>query len=415
MKIGFLAIGDEILQGKIQDANGPWLARFLRPWNLALQACATAGDGEEQIRAALDHLYGGCDLVVCSGGLGPTPDDVTKQALGNYFGKLIHPSPEARACAEAHYRRMGRELPEGHGYGYLPEGFAPLSNPSGFAPGLHFTSGGKSLLAAPGVPKEFRDMLEAHFPRFAETQGLPVVKLLNFRTQGVAEEKIFGTLCPGLWEALSRFGQVSSLPHPLSVDVGIALRGTREQVERAESEARALVSASPLAPHVWHVGHESLEEVIVTKAAARVLKIAFAESCTGGLCSHRITNVPGSSQVFLGGVVSYDNAVKTSFLGVREETLRTHGAVSEACAREMARGLRERTGADIAVSLTGIAGPGGGSAEKPVGTLWVGVATVDGDQARIFTFKGDRESLKTRFSQAGLFLLHDSLRSPSVT
>jgi len=389
-----------------QDPNGHWLAQFLRRWNLRLSYQLTTGDAPAGIRAALDFLYANCEVVVCSGGLGPTPDDLTKQVLADLFGKTVKASLSARSCAEANYRRLGREHAPGHGYGHLPEDFIPLDNPAGFAPGLWFEANRYALLAAPGVPKEFREMVADHWPRLLGERlaHLPPVTLLNFRTRGVPEEKIFGELCPGLWDTLAAYGEVSSLPHAMGVDVAVTLSGDPAPV-------RALILQSPLAPHIWHEGFESLEEVIVAEATSRGLTFGFAESCTGGMCAHRITNVPGASRVFWGSVVAYDNSVKHGILSVDEAILSAHGAVSAETALAMAQGARRRLGTDVTVALTGIAGPGGGTPEKPVGTIWLGVADAAGEQTRTYAFRGDRETLKLRFSQAGLHALLDALRA----
>lgn len=412
MKIGFLAIGNEILQGKIQDANGIWLARFLRPLGLELSLQLVTSDDETSIKEALSFLYQSCSLVVCSGGLGPTPDDVTKASLGEFFGKgpAVF-SPSARAIAEGHYQRIGRTMPEGHGYSFLPRGFEALDNPSGLAPGLLYQESARAMLAAPGVPKEFRDMVKIHLPTLVPKSAQEELVFLNFRTKGIPEEKIFNELCPGLWDKLGKYGSVSSLPHAYSVDVGVALRGDSATVASQASQVRDLIFSSPLAPYIWLEGHESIEEVIVREAAAKNIRFAFAESCTGGLCSSRITNVSGASQVYWGSVVSYDNSVKENLLGVTDLLLRDHGAVSGECAKVMALGVRSNLDVDLAISLTGIAGPGGGTPRKPVGTVWIGTADRNGQQAFTYEFKGDRETLKFRFSQVALFHLLDKIRA----
>lgn len=410
MRIGMLIIGTELLQGKITDANTVWLAQFLRPWNLRLQLTLTVSDDNADIQAALQMLYQRCDVVVCSGGLGPTADDITKASLAQFFGKKVIPQSSARLVAEANYTRFARSLAADHGYGFLPEDFVALNNPSGFAPGFWFSDAKRSLLAAPGVPKEFRDMLAEHFPKLVapmlKTTG--ALTLLNFRTRGVPEERIFKELAPGLWDELASYGAVSSLPHVLGVDIGVTLEG---DVQSKIASVQKIIRSSPVAPHIWHEGLESLEEVIVQKAREKKLTFGFAESCTGGLCSHRMTNVSGASSVFWGSVVSYDNSVKQNLLHVKEETLKQHGAVSEATAMEMAKGARVALGVSLAISLTGIAGPLGGSQEKPVGTVWVGVANEFGVKALRFEYKGDRETLKLKFSQIALYTLLDELKN----
>lgn len=409
MRLGLLIIGTELLQGKITDANTAWLGQYLRSWHVTPSMALTTADSPAAIQRALEALYSSCDVVIASGGLGPTSDDITKECLGKFFGKALSPSAQARSVAEANYARMGRELAADHGYGYAPDGFSALNNPSGFAPGLWFQDGTRALLAAPGVPKEFRDMLAEHFPKLVVPLlgERPPMALVNFRTRGIPEEKIFRELCPNLWEQLSVYGSVSSLPHVLGVDVGVTLTGDVAQKKKALQE---LINRSALAPYVWHEGFEGLEELIVREASERAVTFGFAESCSGGLCSHRMTSQPGASRVFWGSVVSYDNSVKQKLLGVSPETLALHGAVSEACALEMARGARQALGVDLAVALTGIAGPGGGSDAKPVGTLWLAVAGSEGASAQRLNYKGDRETLKLRFSQIALFTLLDEIR-----
>jgi nicotinamide-nucleotide amidase len=407
MRIGMLIIGSELLQGKITDANTVWMAQYLRPWNLRLQMTLTVSDEHHDIQAALNMLYQHCDGIICSGGLGPTADDITKNSLGVFFGKTLRANAQARSVTEANYARFERILAPNHGYGFLPDDFEALNNPSGFAPGLWYEEKQRYLLAAPGVPKEFRDMISEAFPlklapKVGTTQKLT---LLNFRTRGVPEEKIFQELAPGLWGQLSQFGNVSSLPHVLGVDIGITVE------DKNVSAVQKIIHQSPVAPHVWHEGFESLEELIVKKARDRGLTFGFAESCTGGLCSHRMTNVAGSSEVFWGSIVSYDNSIKTNLLHVKASTLAQHGAVSEATACEMASGARRALKTSLAISLTGIAGPGGGRVEKPVGTVWVGVATESAVSAKKFEFRGDRETLKLRFSQIALYTLLDELKN----
>jgi nicotinamide-nucleotide amidase len=406
MRIGMLIIGTELLQGKITDANTVWMAQYLRPWNLRLHMTLTVPDDHDAIQAALTMLSQHCDGVICSGGLGPTADDITKTSIGVFFGKTLGANTQARSIAEKNYARFERILAPDHGYGYLPADFEALNNPSGFAPGLWYEEKQCCLLAAPGVPKEFRDMISEAFPlklapKILTTQKL---RLLNFRTRGVPEEKIFQELAPGLWERLAAFGNVSSLPHVLGVDIGVTVE------DKHVDAIQNIVHQSPLAPHVWHEGFESLEELIVQKASALGITFGFAESCTGGLCSHRMTNVAGSSQVFWGSVVSYDNSIKVNLLHVKETTLAKYGAVSEATACEMAKGAQQALKTTLAISLTGIAGPGGGSTEKPVGTVWVGIATESGVGAKKFEFRGDRETLKLRFSQIALYTLLDHLK-----
>ena len=408
MRIGMLIIGSELLQGKQLEANLHFLGGFLRTYHQEVTAAQIVSDKKSLIQEALKSLYQNVDLVVVCGRLGPTPDDITKSELADFFKKPIGYSQIAEQVARENYQRMGKVYPDQHTYSQLPEGFTPLSNNAGFAPGLWFQDGIHTLIALPGVPREFRQMLEDHLPRLVQLQNTQKLNLVTVRTKGIPEEKIFQDLCPGLWSELEKFGEVSSLPQLMGVDVGVKTTTSPETIYQ-------IIAQTALAPYVWSYGMKSLEETIIELAAEKKMTFGFAESCTAGLCAHRITNVSGASQVFWGSVVSYDNTVKKNLLKVKPQTLLDPGAVSPECATEMALGARAVLGVDVAISLTGIAGPGGGSIQKPVGTVCIAVATSVGHQTKILNFKGDRENLKLRFSQAGLYLLWETLSEVTRT
>ncbi len=414
MKIGLLIIGTEVLKGMVVDANTHWLAGFLKKQHLELQKVTIVGDSEDEIIMGLTELYKSCDLVFTSGGLGPTQDDITKNSIASFFKLKVEFSKEAREAAEKNYNQFNRELANGHVYETLPTGFTPLWNPTGFAPGFFYKSAeNKFIFSGPGVPKEFKSIITEHFNSLLAT-FLPKTgfqKTINFRTKRIPEEKIFTEVAPSLWSDLERYGSVSSLPHLMSVDVCAHLKAkSRNELEQFETEVTNLVLNSPLKKYIWEVGDRSLEEVITTLASKKKYHFGFAESCTGGLCSHRMTNISGVSEVFWGSVVCYDNSVKENILGVKPDTLKIFGAVSEETAREMALGLLKNLNLDLAVSITGIAGPGGGSEEKPVGTVCLGIADKNGISTQRLQLFGDREQLKNRFSQAALFLLLEKLQ-----
>lgn len=413
MKLGMLVIGSELLQGKIADANTPWLAQYLRAWNTTLTSVLITHDEPAALKKALLQIFETCDAVICSGGLGPTADDITKASLGDFFQRTMKSNSQFQEIAKKNYARMGRELAPDHAYNFAPEGFTTLNNPSGFAPGLFFEEKSKCVFALPGVPKEFRDMMSEHFPALIGKSLVQNEKLqlLNFRTRGVPEEKIFFELCPDLWDELAQYGNLSSLPHVLGVDIGVTIKApTDDELAAKAQKVNEIIKQSALQKHLWHEGFLSLEEVIMQKALAKKLTISFAESCTGGLCSHRLTQISGISQVFWGSVVSYDNSVKEKVLQVKAETIQKNGAVSEQVAMEMAQGVRLNLKTSIGVSLTGIAGPTGSTEEKPVGLVWIGFSTANKTYAKKFQFKGDREILKLRFSQMAFFELLDNLQ-----
>ncbi len=413
MKAGMLIIASEVLNGKISDTNNQTLALFLRGFSVEIEKTVIVKDTIPAIHKALKDLLEECDFIITSGGLGPTRDDLTKEALGSFFGKKTLFSPEAMAIAEKNYERFSRAFAgKEHGYCFLPEDFQALNNPTGFAPGLFFENNGKFILCGPGVPREFRGILETHLEPLvlSKNKSSKLFRLVNIRTKRIPEEKIFGEVDKSLWDKLEAYGDVSSLPNYLGVDVGVKITADSEsELNRKEQEIISLIDHSPLRPAVWHIGLESIEEIILKKARELKITFGFAESATGGLCSHRITSISGSSESFMGGIVSYDNSVKEEILGVKESTLSQFSAVSLETAKEMAIGAREKLNVDIAVSVSGIAGPGGGTPEKPVGLVYVAVSSrlgSDGFEAKLF---GDREQLKFRFSQQVLMTLIETM------
>lgn len=413
MKAGFLIIASEVLNGKISDVNNQALARFLRTYSVDIEKTVIVKDSFPAIHKALRDLLEECDFIVTSGGLGPTKDDLTKDALGSFFGKKTLFSEEAMAIAEKNYEKFGRPFAgKEHGYCFLPENFIALNNPTGFAPGLFYEEKGKSILCGPGVPREFRGILEEHLEKLilSKRKSENEFRLVNIRTKRIPEEKIFGEVDKTLWNKLEGYGEVSSLPNYLGVDVGVKIFGkNKDELDRKEKEILSIIDHSPLKPSVWHIGLESIEEIVLAGAIKLGITFGFAESATGGLCAHRITSVPGSSAVFMGSIVSYDNSVKSNVLAVKPATLAVHSAVSLETAKEMAKGAREKLKVDIAVSVSGIAGPGGGTPEKPVGFVCVGVSSrlgTEGFETKLF---GDREQLKFRFSQQVLMTLIETM------
>ena len=415
MKFGLLIVGTEVLKGMVPDANTFWLANHLKGLNLELFKTITVGDSEDEIITGLKDLYKSCDFVFTSGGLGPTLDDITKTSIAAYFNLPVEKSAQAKEVAEKNYKQYNREMSNGHVYETLPKGFIALWNPTGFAPAFYFkTEENKFILSGPGVPKEFKSIVTEHFQRIITPFLTESVfhDTITFRTKRIPEEKIFTELVPTLWQDLEKFGTVSSLPQLMSVDVCSHIKArTQEELDQKRKAVMKLVTGSALNDYIWEIGTRSLEEVILDLAVKKNIHFGFAESCTGGLCSHRMTNVSGVSQAFWGSVVCYDNSIKENILGVKAQTLKQFGAVSEETANEMSQGLREKLKLDIAISITGIAGPGGGSEEKPVGTVCLGLSDKSGVSTQRLVLFGDREQLKNRFSQAALMLLLEKLQS----
>ena len=415
MKIGLLVIGSEVLNGKTSDTNTRALADFLKLKHLEILESMTVRDDEAAIHKGLTLLMNDCDVVVTSGGLGPTRDDITKQTIASFLGRMISYSADAEKIATNNYQKFDRPFPgKEHGYCYLPEGFVALNNSNGFAPNLFTKHGDKILICGPGVPREFKAMLNDHFIHLVSEKldKNSFLETVLVRTKKIPEEKIFGEVDPNLWSKLETIGEVSSLPIVFGVDIGVKIRGaTPEELREKKEEVLKVFDASPIKSAIWHIGYELLDEVIVATANAKRVTFGFAESATGGLCSNLITNVSGSSKTFMGSVVCYDEKVKQNLLGVSPKTISDFGVVSTECAKEMALGLKKTLGVDIAIAITGYAGPTGGTKDYPVGSVCIGVADGETISAECFHFKGDREILKTRFSQAALHQLLENLKN----
>lgn len=414
MKATLIIIGDEILTGRTRDINGFWLASFLSKVGIELSLISVVKDDQKSIHSALEAALKNNDIIFTSGGLGPTKDDITKNVLANFFNKEIISDSESIDLITNLYKKFDRPwTTETNDYHFYPKDFQLTDNLNGFAPGLSFVENGKVLFSAPGVPREFSSMVENIFlpiikEKFAK-ESLRPIKILPIRTRGIPEEKIFSELCPNLWEDLSKVAKISSLPHLLGVDIVLYI--DESEYEEKLKQAKDIISKTELPQHIWQYGELELEELIVKICKNKNLTIGFAESCTGGLTSSKVTNVSGSSSVFLGSIISYANEVKTNLLKVEQDTLKQFGAVSLECAKEMAIGAREVLKADYTISYTGIAGPGGGSEKKPVGTVGIGWSGPRESSSEIYNFKGDRIGLKERFSRAGLFKLLDQINS----
>jgi nicotinamide-nucleotide amidase len=414
MKATLIIIGDEILSGRTRDINGFWLAGFLSKVGISLSNISVVQDDEQSIHNALEIALNSNEIVFTSGGLGPTKDDITKNVLANYFNKDIIQDNESIELVTNLYKKFDRPwTTETNDYHFYPKDFQLTDNLNGFAPGLCFFNNGKALFSAPGVPREFSSMVENIFlPLIKDSNPKDIlipIKLLPIRTRGIPEEKIFSELCPNLWNDLSKVAKVSSLPHLLGVDIVLYIEEIN--YEEKSKEVKEIIAKTDLPQFIWQYGELELEELIVKICREKNITIGFAESCTGGLTSSKITNVSGSSSVFLGSVISYANEVKTNLLNVKEQTLINFGAVSTECAKEMAKGAREVLKSDYAISFTGIAGPGGGTEQKPVGTVGIGWSGPNETSSEVLNFKGDRIGLKERFSRAGLFKLLDQINS----
>lgn len=415
LKVAMVVIGDEILNGRTTDLNANWLAKFLFKEGMLLTSTQFIRDNESEIIETLNRALNEADIVITSGGIGPTLDDMTKKCLAKMFDKKIIENQTVIPVVEENYRRFGRSWnPSLNFYHHFPEDFLAINNPKGLAPGLGFylADRKKLLLSGPGVPREFHDMVSLEFfPMIQKYFSGQFVKNYQtiVRTHSVPEEKIFGELEPELWSKLENFGKVSSLPHTIGIDIIISYHGTEENHQLTQNKIKDIFEQSKMQEYVWQYGNLSLSELILKKAVEKKLTFGFAESCTGGLTSSKFTDLSGSSACFMGSIVSYDNSIKEKLLGVSPETLKSFGAVSEQTVKEMCQGGKKVLNVDICVAITGIAGPTGGSAEKPVGTVYFGVHSKLGTQFETTVVPGDRPRKKDRFSDRALLLLLEEI------
>jgi len=401
-----VAVGNELLYGETVDTNAAWLGRALASLGLPLARKQTVGDERGEIQAAVRSALDRADLVLVCGGLGPTPDDVTKEAVAELLGlELLLDEELLRRLRERFRARGYTRLPTtNRSQAEVPRGARILNNPHGTAPGLWLEAGGSVVVLLPGVPRELKgiyegDLVAALQERFAGSL-LPVHHRV-IHTTGVAESRLSELVEPALPEDMGPVS-LAFLPDLRGVDLRLTAKGA----EREEAEAWLTRVEEALAPVVreWRFEAASGDaaEALIDALAAAGKRVAVAESCTGGLVAKRITEVPGSSRVFVGGVVAYADEVKVRELGVAADDIRREGAVSEKVARQMAVGVCDRFRVEAGIGVTGVAGPGGGTPEKPVGTVWVAVA-LDGEArtARL-SLVGDRHSIRERAAQEAL-------------
>jgi nicotinamide-nucleotide amidase len=422
-RVELVTIGDELLLGFTIDTNGAHLARELAAIGIEVARRATVRDDADAIANAVREALERTGAVITTGGLGPTSDDHSKAAVARLFGREMRLDDEHLAWMEARWRtRFNRPLPASNrAQAMIPDGARKLTNNHGSAPGIWLEDErGRWVAMLPGVPREMRGMLaDTLIPLLRSRVGrATIVQSRTLRTTGVAEslladwvESIDGGF-PGL--------DLAYLPHPEGVDLrltarGLPLRDADEMLDRAACQLRERIGVA-----VYGEGDADLAAVLLEMCRRAGLRLAIGESCTGGLVGARLTAIAGSSDVVIGGVMAYDNNVKVKLLGVAPADLATHGAVSEPVVRQMAAGARATMGAHVGLAVTGIAGPTGGTPEKPIGTVWI-AADVDGE-ARTAGLRlwGDREEIRRRSAQALLDLARRALlareagRSPAA-
>jgi nicotinamide-nucleotide amidase len=408
MRIEIVTIGNEVLSGRTLDTNFVYLARGLEEASVVVAYHSAVGDNSEGIGEALKLALSRADGVILTGGLGPTPDDMTRKAVATALTRPLQLDESVLAHIRERGKRAGRKLPPSvETMALVPRGSQLWQNPVGAAPGILIEYRKKPVILLPGPPPELEALAkEFVFPWFRERSGTNV-ESFTLRTFGMFESQLhekIGAL-PDHWPGAA----LAYLPSWFGVDLRVTVVGTnaalvRESAERAYGELRKKVGGL-----VYAEGSTGMEEAVSEALVARKWRIAAAESCTGGLLSKRLTDVPGSSRYLDRSFVTYSNEAKLELLGVSAEDLKAHGAVSAPIAEQMARGARTKAAVDVGVGITGVAGPDGGSEQKPVGTVFIAVSSPLGEAVRMYKFMGSRSTVRERAAQTALDMLRRHL------
>jgi len=407
MTVEIVTIGDELLVGQVVNTNAAYLAKHLTVLGLEVEWITTVGDAAANLKAALARALQRSEIVIMTGGLGPTHDDITRSVAAEYFESGFVYSPEILDKLKRAFAARGIKMSAvNEVQAQVPEKARIIDNPVGTAPGLLFEQDGKRCVILPGVPAEMRAMCEATVFPMLEGKGRTIVQK-TIRTTGIPESNLFERL--GDINELEKLAKVAFLPKSAGVDVRLTAKGGDPRDCEARLAAAVQIIQQKVGEYIYGYEDEELEEAVARRFFETQKTVAVAESCSGGLLANKLTNIPGSSAYFERGVVAYSNQAKMALLGVPAETLEKFGAVSAETAVAMAEGIRKASGADFGVSTTGIAGPTGGTPEKPVGLVYIGFAKADGSYSKKLSFINDRITNKERMVQVALNLLRKEL------
>lgn len=410
MDAEIIAVGSELLTPFRQDTNSLFLTEKLNSLGIEVRFKTIVGDDSERLAQAFRTALGRSRLIILTGGLGPTEDDVNRQVVAEVLGRPLREELEICHRIENRFARLGRKMADNNlRQTLVPEGAEWIENNNGTAPGLWIEQEGIVIVLLPGPPRELEAMFESVcLPRLARLVPAQYLRSRVYKAVGLTESEVDERLAP-LYKTYTN-PSTTLLATPGAIEVHLRARASSE----AEADARLAELGdkieAALGDHLFSTRGESLEEVVGMYLVLRRKTLAVAESCTGGLLAERLTRVPGSSNYFLGGVICYSNELKSQLAGVSQKLLDKHGAVSKPVAQALAEGIRRRTGASMGIGITGIAGPSGGSAEKPVGLVFIALADERGTQVREFRFPGDRERIRYWATQAALEIIRRRIR-----
>lgn len=399
--------------GETINTNAAWMGQKLSEIGIPLDKIVTIGDDKQEIESAVNTCIQNYDVTIATGGLGPTHDDITKKTIVDYFGGKLVFHQEILNKIKQYFEARGYKMPmNNESQAWLPDNAEILPNKAGSAQGMLFRKDSHLCYVLPGVPREMMYIMENSVLPFLQQQVKDNVILhYTWRTTGVPESKLAEML--DNLDEIEKHGKLAFLPKYTGVDLRISIVAKNKEAAENRCQAVEKLILDKAGKFVYATGDVPLEQAVGELLRARKETLAIAESCTGGLVCHKITSIAGSSEYFLGGMITYSNEQKVKALGVSENTLINFGAVSEETAQEMAVGVRAYVGTDYGLSVTGIAGPGGGTAEKPVGLVYIGLATKKTVRAKKYLFAKDRTINQERSTAAALLMLLLELRGSS--
>jgi nicotinamide-nucleotide amidase len=405
-----ITIGDEILIGQIVDTNSAWMAQELNAIGVKVKQITSVSDNREHILAALHEASKRANIVLITGGLGPTKDDITKATLCDYFGGGLTFSDLQYAQVEKLFRSFGREVTKiNRKQAEIPERCELIVNYNGTAPGMWFEKDDTYYMSMPGVPYEMKTMMETQvIPKIRDTFSLPVIAHRTFLTQGIGES-ILSEMISSWEDALPNNMKLAYLPSPGMVRLRISALGENEVQVASEVQQQATSLYNLIGQHIYGEGDQTIEAIIIDILRKTNKRLSLAESCTGGNIAHLLTSIPGASDAFVGGAVVYTNTMKVDVLGVNPQTLTNYGVVSEEVVREMALGAIRKFNSDFAIAVSGVAGPGADKDGNPVGSVWIAIAGKDFTEAKKFQFSTNRERNITMASYSALNYLRKQL------
>jgi nicotinamide-nucleotide amidase len=410
MLADIITIGDEILIGQVVDTNSAWIAEQFNLSGIKVRQIISIADDRETILNTLGEAMALSDIVMITGGLGPTKDDKTKPALCDFFNtRLVFNEDSFNNTSRIFESRNLKMTEENRKQAFLPQDCIPLPNKIGTAWGMWFEKDGKAAISLPGVPYEMKYLVtEEVLPRIKEKFSLPSIIHKTIITQGIGESWLAEKIAE--WEdAIPAHIKLAYLPSPGSVRLRLSASGKDKETLEGEVEELAQKLKAIIPEEICGYGKDTLQETVGKLLREKGFTLSTAESCTGGYIAHLLTSIAGSSDYFMGSIISYANNVKVGQLGVKESDLAEKGAVSNAIAEQMAAGVKEKLHTDFSIAVTGIAGPGGGTAEKPVGTVWIAIAGPAGIKSKKFLFGDNRERNIIRTGLTALNMLRKEL------